>query len=202
VMAIFVGVFATALRPGSPTVAVEGAQAQIASLLTQARGVAVLKGAETRLIVNNNSDNRDRYLRFAGIVYWVDRDDDDVMDLDEWEPATDGITLPQGVYAYVEDPANMARAASGPGGTGAGFSIPYISSEDENYAYVQFEPNGTVRPIDGASPILAVSSGTPGDDGSLTDLNRNEDNIRGAIVRQYGSFVLLNDATAFSSGGD
>ena len=57
VIAVFVGVFATALRPGNPSVAVQGAQSQLASLLTQARGVAVLKGARTRLIVNADPDN-------------------------------------------------------------------------------------------------------------------------------------------------
>ncbi|MGE9289862.1 MAG: prepilin-type N-terminal cleavage/methylation domain-containing protein, partial [Puniceicoccales bacterium] len=184
VMAIFVGVFATALRPGSPTVAVEGAQSQLASLLTQARGVAVLKNSPARLIIHNDISDSERYLRYVGIVYWNDEDS-------EWEPATDGITLPQGVYAYVDGAANMEQ----------GFSLEYISNDSASYAFIEFNENGTVSPISGDSPRIAVSSADPNMDGTgaLISVTRNENNIRGAILRQYGSFVLLNEPSAFPS---
>jgi len=187
VMAIFVGVFATALRPGSPTVAVEGAQSQLASLLTQARGVAVLKRADTRLIIHADINNPERYLRFAGIVYWGDTNDDG--EPDDWVPATDGITLPQSVYAYGDNPAVLE----------SGFSLAYISNDIEEYVYVSFRSNGTVSTISGEPPIVAVSSGDPdfNGGGQLTGITRNADNVRGAIIRQYGSFVLLNEPAAF-----
>lgn len=190
VMAIFIGVFATALRPGSPTVVVEGAQSQLASLLTQARGVAILKGAETRLIIHADPTNPERYLRFAGIVYWDDKNENGEMDDDEWVPAMDGITLPKSVYAYVHDdddsPANLET----------GFVLEYISNNPEEYDYIRFYPNGTVPDINSNSPILAISSGegVPGEEPV-----RNEKTNRGAIVRQYGSFVLLNEEEAFPS---
>ncbi|MEM0965114.1 MAG: prepilin-type N-terminal cleavage/methylation domain-containing protein [Verrucomicrobiota bacterium] len=193
VISVFVGVFATALRPGSPTVAVEGAQSQIASLLTQARGVAILRNSNVRLIVHNDISNPDRYLRFFGIVYGpfeYDDNNDGTPDRTEWEPATDGITLPSSVYAYIDDPANMDTSP---------FSIPYISNENERYAFIQFNSNGTVRQVGNASPILAVSYGEPevSSSGDLTGVFRNDETRRGAIVRQYGSFVLLNEPAAF-----
>ncbi|MBC2604185.1 prepilin-type N-terminal cleavage/methylation domain-containing protein [Puniceicoccus vermicola] len=193
VMALFVGVFATALRPGSPTVAVEGAQSQLASLLTQARGVAVLKNASTRLIIHNDSaGDDDRYLRFAGIVYAVDTSVPADGKIDEWWPATDGITLPQGVYARIDDWGNMET----------GFNLEYISDTTEEYAYIEFYTNGTVANVSGGpigSPILAVSTGEPNPNatGGFDDPTFNDDNVRGAIVRRYGSFVLLNEPNAF-----
>jgi prepilin-type N-terminal cleavage/methylation domain-containing protein len=184
IMALFIGVFSTALRPGSPTVAVEGAQAQLASLLTQARGVAVLKNAQTRLIIHNDDTNPDRYLRFAGIVYMGDKDGDGT---DEWTPATDGVLLPNMVYAYTGAPSNMD----------SGFDVQYISNSTEGYAYIEFNPNGTVEQVSSKSPVLAVGSGQPGPDGVGVEFD--SENIRGAIVRQYGSFVLLNEPDAFPS---
>lgn len=186
IMALFVGVFATALRPGSPTVAVEGAQAQLASLLTQARGVALLKNSPSRLIINTNSANPDRYLRFAGIVY----DDDPDPNAEDWQAATDGITLPQMTYAYTDGPANMEQ----------NFNLAYISNSSENYAYIEFNENGTVSPIGGESPRLAVASGAPGPDG--TGVEHDDTNVMGAIIRQYGSFVLLNEPDAFPDPPD
>ena len=192
IMALFVGVFSTALRPGSLTVAVEGAQAQMASLLTQARGVAALKNAPARLIIHNDNTNPDRYLRFAGIVYAEDENDNGTIENTEWLPATDGITLPKFTYAYVDDFANMDLT---------GGSIEYISNTSEDYAFIEFNPNGTVSKVNGASPRLAVSSGQPNQDGSITrgDEDGNVSNVRGAIVRIYGSFVLLNEPDAFPS---
>lgn len=201
VIAIFVGVFATALRPGSPTVAVEGGQSQVASLLTQARGVAVLKGSPTRLIIHADPDNRDRFLRFAGIVY---RDED----TGEWEPAMDGITLPNGVYFVppavpgadgvgTTDDDWDSRVVSRFSDTDTEMNEAYISNEGEDYYYVEFDERGLVpQDATSGSPIVSVATGQPGSDGAGVNFD-NSAVARGAILRQYGSFVLLNSESAY-----
>ncbi len=206
VMALFVGVFATALRPGNPTVAVEGAQAQLASLLTQTRGVALLERSHARLIINNNPDNPDRYLRFAGIVYDANEDGDNDPETDpDWRPATDGISLPNGVF-FVPPGAEIVPESEIPWNpdvesrfsSNSTENFEYISNTDEPYYYVEFRPNGTVPQTasPGGSPIVSVSTGQPRSDGTGV-LFDNPKATRGAIVRQYGSFVLLNGTEAF-----
>ena len=173
--------------------AVEGAQAQLASMLTQTRGVALTKRANARLIIHDDLNaNPERYLRFAGIVYDANTDGDgNPVTNPNWLAATDGITLPSQAYAFVDDFANMNTT---------GFSLDYLSNSAENYAYIEFTSNGTVALISGESPRLAVSSGQPDINpttGQLSGIDRNENNVRGAIIRRYGAFVLLNENDAF-----
>jgi len=196
VIAIFVGVFATALRPGNPSVAVQGAQAQIAGLLTQTRGVAILRNRPARLIVNVDADDRDRYLRFLGIVYSEDPDGGG-----PWLAATDGITLPGGAYVVTPSP-NVADEVSWDSNAvsrfsdGSPFSIAYLSSTAQPYEFIQYRPNGTIAAAN--SPILAVASAQTSSDGTQIEFIE-PGNVRGAIVRPYGSFVLLNEPAAFPS---
>ncbi|MFP4352737.1 MAG: Tfp pilus assembly protein FimT/FimU [Puniceicoccaceae bacterium] len=201
VIAVFVGAFATALGPGNPTVAVQGAQSQLASLLTQARGVAVLRGAETRLIVHADPDNPDRFLRFAGIVY--DANEDPSGD-PEWEAATDGGSLPNGVYfvppsgsllsnvSYDDDWDERVRSRFSGADTDR---LQYISNDPEDYFYLTFNERGLVE--DAESPVLAVANARPEPDENWRLVFENSGAARGAIVRLYGSFVLLNESDAF-----
>ncbi len=202
VIAVFIGVFATALRPGNPTVAVEGAQAQVASLFTQARGVALKQGAETRLIVNANPSNPDRYLRFLGIVYGVDTDDDG--EPDDWIAATDGVTLPGSVYVVPPDEVGTPDGMTWDSKLNSSFSdasetdpIQYISNQTEDYYYITFTSRGLV-PQDTDDPpiILSVSTAVPQGDGTVLVFDA-PGATRGAILRQYGSFVLLNEPDAY-----
>ncbi len=199
VIAIFVGAFATALRPGNPSVAVQGAQANFAALLTQARGVAVLKGADTRLIVHADPDNPDRFLRFAGIVFDANNDPDNP----DWRAATDGISLPNGVFVVPPAEASLSevsyeddwddRVRSRFSGTSTEL-MEYISNDEEDYYYVTFNQRGLVE--DAESPLLAVATAQPGPDGVGLNFD-NSGAASGLIVRLYGSFVLLNEAAAF-----
>ena len=195
VIAIFVGVFATAIRPGNPSVAVQGAQSQLAGLLTQTRGVAILRNAPARLIVNVDADDRDRYLRFLGIVY------QDPDNPGNWLAATDGITLPGGAYVVTPSP-NVAEDVSWNANavsrfsTGSPFSIPYLSTTAQSYEFIEYQPNGTISAA--SSPVLAVASAQVSSDGQELEFIE-PGNVRGVIVRPYGSFVLLNEPAAFPS---
>lgn len=195
VIAIFIGVFASALRPGSPTVAVEGAQAQLASLITQARGVATSRGAEARLVVNADPGNPDRYLRYAGIVY---------NDPDEgWVAATDGVSFPSGVFVVPPtDPSVVegvnwdSRLNSSFSDSSSAMSLQYISNEAEDYYYIEFTDRGLVPQTPGSPTLISVSVAQPGADGSGLEFT-TPGATRGAILRQYGSFVLLNEPNAY-----
>ncbi len=201
VIAVFIGVFATALRPGNPTVAVEGAQAQVASLFTQARGVALKQGAETRLIIHADPSNPDRYLRFLGIVYGVDTDDDG--EPDDWIAATDGVTLPGSVYVVPPDGVGTPDGMTWESKLNSSFSdssetdsLQYISNEPEDYYYITFTSRGLV-PQD-TEIILSVSTAVSQPQGDVIDLAFDAPGAtRGAILRQYGSFVLLNEPDAY-----
>lgn len=190
VIGIFVGIFATAFSGGNPTVAVQSSQSQLASLATQARGVAMGRGTTARIIVNMDAGEPERYLRFIGIVY--DRNND--PNNRAWVPATDGIFLPQGVMVVPPAGGNGWIGGGASDFTGTGFSLQYISNNNQSFGYIEFNPRGTVT---GGSAILAVSQIQRDGPGALEFTFNNPDNVRGLILRRYGSFVLLNEKAAF-----
>ncbi len=212
VIAIFIGVFSGALRPGSPTVAVEGGQSTVAALLSQARGVAVLKDADTFLIIHADPDDPDRFLRFASIIYDANEDGDNDWTTDfVYDSATDGVSLSNGVYfvppdgslsgevEFSDDPTPWDSAVNSSFSNGdAVLQVDFLSNEPEDYFFVHFNRRGLVPQTATrvGSPIISVATAQPAGDGTGLRFD-NAAVARGAIVRQYGSFVLLNDTDEF-----
>lgn len=191
VIAVVLGTFVGVSRPGSSSLPLRGAQAEVAALLQQTRQTALLEGTEARLFVRADPSDRDRYLRFLGIVMDGDRE----RAGPQWVPATAGVTLPRGVYV-------IPPGAMGPGGADSVLQGP--ESLDSGVAeafswFVTFAPDGTVATAEG-TPRLAVGLGRPDPRGNGVIFDEPE-RVRGVLVRRYGAVVLLDSRRAFPGAG-
>jgi prepilin-type N-terminal cleavage/methylation domain-containing protein len=66
----------------------------VSGIAQGARGQAILKNAETRLIIHNDETDLEKYRRYFGIVYWGE----DSAGNEGWLAATQGTSLPDGIY--------------------------------------------------------------------------------------------------------
>jgi len=66
----------------------------VSGIAQGARGQAILKNAETRLIIHNDPTDLEKYRRLVGMVYYgTDRNG-----VEGWIAATHGTMLPEGIY--------------------------------------------------------------------------------------------------------
>ena len=117
----------------------------VSGIAQGARGQAILKNAETRLIINNDPSDLEKYRRFFGIVY------EDNDNSGQWIAATQGTYLPDGIYF---DPTLLSSASS----SRMNLEYPRINAVSEsgsNYYYYTFNSNGTSANANDWLPIRA-----------------------------------------------
>lgn len=178
----------------------------VSGIAQGARGQAILKNAETRLIIYSenqaaNALDEEKLLRFFGIVYWGT----DADGVEGWMAATQGTYLPEGIYFNPDatpsgDPnpwakntmkldyprlkvgANTSRLSGGSGASG--------------YYYYKFNSNGTMGSgSDNAWLILQAGTLKP-ENGELTvDFDEVEkQGFKSALIfRRAGSTTPVND---------
>ena len=110
-----------------------------------ARGQAILKNAKTRLIIySDDASNADeeKYLRYFGIVY-ADPADPNQQAPTSWIAATQGTSLPEGIYF---DP-DLSEGNKWPKST-MKLEYPRIGAETagsgDDFYYYEFNSNGTI----------------------------------------------------------
>lgn len=177
-----------------------GAIRAVTAMVEQTRTVAIMHGTEARLIINNDSDDENRYLRYLGIIYYDEAND-------QWLATENTITLPDGIYieddssadAYsTEDALNTPLAStmnldfpkkapqtegSGPqwyyytylgtGVTGTGSTPPTPSAIDNNRARI----------------ILSEKVYTPGS--GVEPLDSDHRSFSGLIFQKLGGATLF-----------
>ena len=117
----------------------------VSGIAQGARGQAILKNAETRLIIHNDPSDLEKYRRFFGIVY------EDNDNSGQWIAATQGTYLPDGIYF---DPTLVSSASS----SKMNLEYPRINAVSEsgsNYYYYTFNSNGTSANANDWLPIRA-----------------------------------------------
>ena len=117
----------------------------VSGIAQGARGQAILKNAETRLIIHNDPSDLEKYRRFFGIVY------EDNDNSGQWIAATQGTYLPDGIYF---DPTLLSSASS----SRMNLEYPRINAVSEsgsNYYYYTFNSNGTSANANDWLPIRA-----------------------------------------------
>jgi len=117
----------------------------VSGIAQGARGQAILKNAETRLIIHNDPSDLEKYRRFFGIVY------EDNDNSGQWIAATQGTYLPDGIYF---DPTLLSSASS----SRMNLEYPRINAVSEsgsNYYYYTFNSNGTSAIANDWLPIRA-----------------------------------------------
>ena len=181
------------------------AQRIISGIAQGARGQALLKSVQTRLIIysdvnSGDSVDPDKLLRFFGIVY----KSEDALGNQGWLAATQGTYLPEGIYF---DP-DLSGLKSGSGWNNGDkiMTLDYPrktlsldGSGSQQFYYYEFNSNGTMA-TGSENSWLVFRSGTlrPNDSGTLAVNFPGEgeegENLKSALIfRRVGSTTPVTD---------
>ena len=173
----------------------------VSSVVQGARGQAILKNAQARLIIYANQDlqggeaDPDRFLRFFGIVYWGT----DANGNEGWIAATQGTYLPRGIYFDPQLSANIPLSSWPQGTMPLDFPLSAArTSGSDTFYYYQFEPNGRVSDPN-SWLVIRAGSLRPGGTGNLSvefPATENEEDgmLKAAlIIRQSGTATIVTD---------
>ena len=158
----------------------------VSGIAQGARGQAILKNAETRLIINNDPSDLEKYRRFFGIVY------EDNDNSGQWIAATQGTYLPDGIYF---DPTLLSSASS----SRMNLEYPRINAVSEsgsNYYYYTFNSNGTSA---NANDWLPIRAGNLDATGALVpyDSAGETASLKAALIfRRAGTTTPVTDPDA------
>jgi prepilin-type N-terminal cleavage/methylation domain-containing protein len=172
----------------------------VSGIAQGARGQAILKNAETRLIIHNDPADLEKYRRYFGIVYWgEDVDSDGNVIATGWKAATQGTSLPDGVYfdptLVVGSAPDMMSLDYPRVNVGANTARANGGGEVEYYYYT-FNSNGTSA---NANKWLPIRAGNLNADGDLVDYDSAGENgfLKAALIfRQAGTTTPVSDPDA------
>lgn len=176
----------------------------VSGIAQGARGQAILKNAETLLIIYAGKDQNadgdpEKWQRFFGIVYWGTDSDG----TDGWLAATQGTFLPDGIY-FNQD---LSRDNDWPESTmtldyprlkaGANTN-PATGGGGETYYYYKFNSNGTMSTSpDFSNAWLVLQAGTLRPVSGTLSVDFTEDkntNLKTALIfRRVGTTTPVND---------
>ena len=167
----------------------------VSGIAQGARGQAILKNAETRLIIHNDPTDLEKYRRYFGIVYWGE----DSAGNEGWLAATQGTSLPDGIYF---DPDLVGSATS----DAIKLDYPRIKVGDNtdqdagggtvDYLYYAFNSNGTSA---NANDWLPIRAGYINAEGLLEPYDEDGENafLKAALIfRKVGTTTLVTDPEA------
>jgi prepilin-type N-terminal cleavage/methylation domain-containing protein len=194
---------------GGDGIKLSSAQRIASSIAQGARGQALLKNADTRLIVYseaNREGDPEKWLRYFGIVYRAEEvDADGNVVASGWKAATQGTYLPEGIYFDPELSGTRGWPSS------ATMNIDYPrqnlqvdGSGGSEYYYYEFNANGTMETSpDFVNAWLVIRAGTlkPGaGDGLEIDFSEEEkENLKSALIfRRVGSTTVVTDPDEIS----
>ena len=190
---VLAGAFGLALRSPGGGMALQAAQATLASLCDAARGRAVLTGRNARLVVAADPSDVDCYLRYLQIVH------EDEAGFDHWRAEGGGVYLPRGVYVVPSGgtavPGNPAwpasRRSTALSSTAQAMVINGVAAGA--FYHTQYTDRGTTS---GGNLLLTAGRVTTGSSGAMLEFD-NPDDVRGVLLRPSGALTLINDAGAF-----
>ena len=186
----------------------------ISGIAQGARGQAILKGTETRLIIYSDDTlnlDDEKKLRFFGIVYWGDDvDENGEVTATGWKASTQGTFIPEGIYFNPDGKSNPGSNPWPKSSSKMTLNYPRIKVGDnkdreegggsEEYYYFEFNANGTMG-SDYDNAWLVIQAGTlkPNDSGVLKidfdDEDENEGLKAALIFRRVGTTTLVGDPT-------
>lgn len=190
---VLAGAFGLALRSPGGGMALQAAQATLASLCNAARGRAVLTGQNARLVVAADPSDVDCHLRYLQIVH------EEEAGSEHWRAEGGGVYLPRGVYvvpsAATAVPGNPAwpasRRSTALSPTAQTMIINGVAAG--TFYHTQFTGRGTTS---GGNLLLTAGRVTTGSSGTMLEFD-NPDNVRGVLLRSSGALTLINDAGVF-----
>ena len=206
VMGLMMGLIGFSLLGGGGA-ELGAAQREILGLVQQARTRAALSGSETRLIVNNNGDDEEKYHRYVELLV------KDTCSTNSWLILGDGKYLTDGVYFVPEDKTKSETSEDE--WRKDAYSIWSDSNDDfkledvfkgkrkeggeSKFRYLAFDKVGNVVFPETAgqgvakAPRLVLSVGAPNpvSEGEKPLRFDNPNAISGVLLRRYGGFAVL-----------
>jgi type II secretory pathway pseudopilin PulG len=183
------------------------AQRQLLGMVQKARTQAALSGLQTRLLINSDTDNQDRYHRYVEIVYR------DANESESWVVAGEGKFLTDRVYLV---PTSDDTGIFSEGWRSDAFSVwsnklgEHIFLDDafkgkrkekdasNSFNFIEFDSAGNLVCQEDTNgillpPKLVLAVGEP-NPGSVDRLIRFNDPsaIAGILMRQFGGFAVLD----------
>jgi type II secretory pathway pseudopilin PulG len=183
--------------------ALASAQNQLASLVGSARAQAAVNQTEARLVIYATrppSGDVEKYLRVLQ-VFVANPEGSQT-----WQPVGNPVYFPRGVYlvptatagllaANVIWPASPQPVSKTVGTfTLVGQPTGTVFGGSPSVFYVEFAPDGSIKPASSPYTQLAVAKGTLS--GTLPNFT-NPGAVRGVIIRPSGAVSYVNDAASF-----
>jgi prepilin-type N-terminal cleavage/methylation domain len=187
---------------GGDGAALSSAQRITSGIAQGARGQAILKNADTYLIIHNDPSELDKYRRFFGIIY-ADPDN-----AGKWLAATQGTYLPEGIYFDAATSSNLSGSDWSDSTNTLRLEYPRASAQSpgsgSQYFYYGFNSNGTSKNSN-AYLVLAAATMIPDTNGtevgSLT-VDLDQQGLRaGMIFRRAGTTTMIDEPDAVPPGG-
>jgi type II secretory pathway pseudopilin PulG len=205
IISILLAAGVAVMRSGTEASSVRAGADTLQSLTELARGAAIGRGTEARLLIANNPDDDDRYLRMA-LVVAADATDDGAGNVSwTWKPLGEPRELPGGVYfgkgkgLTIDTAGDLTSWASvqnpnisGSIQFGKALEADYASASD--WIAVAFDGNGRViNPGLAKNPVLTVNRGFI-EGNSLETPDELKKYAEGfVIIRSTGRPVRLDD---------
>jgi prepilin-type N-terminal cleavage/methylation domain-containing protein len=172
----------------------------VSGIAQGARGQAILKNADTRLIIyseDNTTGDEEKWLRYFGIVYWGTDSDD----IEGWLAATQGTYLPEGIYFNPDlsddnDWSGVTMTLDYPLLKAGANTNKASGGGSETYYYYEFNSNGTMaNGFDNDWLVLQAGTLKPvsGDLGVDFSEEKNVNLKTALIFRRTGTTTPVND---------
>ena len=170
-------------------VRLSSAQRILSGSVKAARGQAILKSANTRLIIHNDPTDVDKYRRFIGIVFYEDNN----AVAERWVAANQGTYLPKGIY--FDAATSQSESTTWNAATNAmQIDYPRLSGQPgdsgPNYLYYEFNNNGT---FSDQNAYLVFRAGRMIPDAGLDFPVSQSGIISALIIRRSGSATVVDD---------
>jgi len=181
-------------------------QRNVLGVLHQARTIAASSGVETRIIVNADPEDEEKFCRHIEII------SKDTNQTDSWVVKRESISLNEGVY-FVPDNKSLSIRAEGwrtnafcswSGGDdefilSESFKGKRVkSSSGTSFKFIEFDGAGNLRAPDSVSGgipqslMLVLALGSPNPANTTEKLRFNDPNkIAGILMRNFGGFAVL-----------
>lgn len=207
----------------APPGAVNAGRNTLHGLMRFAREQAIMRGSNAMLIINYDSSDADKFLRYAGVIV------EEEYNLEDWKAAHSGVYLPKGVFFVPQsgegadgfefdaqwllaDVRSQYHCSNGDSTKAiGGVEYPILNTiyldastgEEQDWIGYQFGPDGRVKGVDFAACLadggsqsnhIVVGTARYQSEGGL--LFQDSEQARGFIIRLNGVSYAVDDPDA------
>ncbi|WP_309397947.1 type II secretion system protein [Cerasicoccus maritimus] len=190
--------------PDNTSANLKSGQSAAIGMFQAARTVASMRRTDAAVIIyadnSGGLDAEKKYLRYMGVVYWADTNDDG--EGDTWLPANSGVYLPAGVFyvpengdggrVSVEDSETSLISSSNSQTDSFTYPVTAAGANPNQWYYYAFNSDGSAK---SPGDIVVFGAGrSESDDGEVSDVIIKPYQTNGFAVRRFGGVINLDEA--------